>query len=114
MTAHRIGRDDEVRVPYVVGTAAPYFVPAVGKLVPQPDAHGEIRSELDFILNIPGPFRRTEADRNRIPVQVKLARDIGEEIQHVGIADAARGKLGRPKRVRMDPLEPAARAEGVL
>jgi len=74
-----IRRDHKVFLKHIVRTAVRNFIPPIGHLVPQAQTQREIRPELHFILEIPGRFERPVAKRNRIPVQVELARGILEK-----------------------------------
>src|SRR5438105_4515280 len=64
-----------------------YFIPAVGHLIAQSEAHGEIRFQLDFILEIQGSFKRSERQRLRIHRRQKLRWPVLQEFQHALITD---------------------------
>ena len=71
----RICLDDPVWVKDIIGAAAGRFIPPRGHLIPQSQAQGEIRFELDFILNVPGRFRRAVAKRSWIRGRLKLVSE---------------------------------------
>ena len=75
----RLREDEPGLVIAVIGAAPVDFIPSRGHLVPQAQAHREIRAELDFILEIPGSFQHAEGQRRRTRVRLHLGRPI---LQH--------------------------------
>ena len=84
-----IGLDHEARVIEIVGTPAKRFIPAVGKLVPQPQTQVEITPQGDFVLDIPGSFPGTVANRNGIANQDRCGGLIQEKFGHVLVGDVS-------------------------
>ncbi len=98
----------------IVDAPVRHFIPPVGHLVPQPQTHGQIRAQLDLILDIPGCFERPEAKPNRIPDHDSLARPILEKCQHGRIGNVCRRSLSSPIGGLLFPLNPTAEAPRVL
>src|SRR5205823_5052253 len=72
-----------------------------------------IRTQLYFILKIPGGFLRAEDQFRRLRLRVELGRAILEKSQQGGITDGSGVVLTRGKRRLLHALEPRAETEAV-
>ena len=108
-----LGADDPVLIKGVIRGPPVDFLHHVGHLVPQAQAHREIRAELDFILEIPGSFQHAEGQRRRTRVRLHLGRPILQHRQQGGVGERARVILIAGIQALLDGLEPYAHAQAV-
>ena len=90
-----------------------YFIPAVGHLIAQSEPHGEIRFQLDFILEVHGGFKRSERQRLRIHRRQKVRWSVLQEFQMALVTDATGVILYRGERGLAKALEPRTHAQVV-
>ena len=109
----RIGHQHPIRIKQVIRRVAIFLVDQGGHLVPQSQPHGEIRTQLHFILKIPGGLLRAKDQFRRFRLRVELGRAILEKSQQGEITDGSGVVLTRGKRRLLHALEPRAETEAV-